>query len=127
MRKLVRDKIIEIIKDNGGKPVYRTIEGKEYINELLTKLEEEMRELMEVKDGDIENIKNEIADVQEIINNLLIALKISKIDLTTKQREKIKSTGGFKKKIFVETVSFEESNTKLIEYYRKKGWKEERV
>jgi predicted house-cleaning noncanonical NTP pyrophosphatase (MazG superfamily) len=126
MQKLVRDKILEKIENSGGKPRYRRLKNQELIDKLISKLYEEVLELKETDRNQVEELKNEIADVEEIVSYLIKTLKITRIELKQKQKEKVEEVGGFKKKIFVETVSFNDANTKWIEYYRKKGWKEEK-
>ena len=43
-KKLVRDKIPEICKNNGEEPVIRILSDQEYLQELNKKLQEEMKE-----------------------------------------------------------------------------------
>jgi len=45
--KLVRDKIVEDIISNSGTPRWKTLSGREYIQELKKKLVEEGLELLE--------------------------------------------------------------------------------
>ena len=47
--KLVRDNIPNIIKNNGGEPIYRELEQDEYWDYLLKKDEEELLEVKEAK------------------------------------------------------------------------------
>ena len=96
--KLVRDKIVEIIKNNGETPAYRTLSSKEYLEELHKKLFEEANEFIEQDD------KEELADVLEV---LYAIAKVKKIDLDEVEKirlEKRQKRGGFDKKLFLETV-----------------------
>ena len=62
--KLVRDKIPEIIKQNGEEPITRILSKDEYKKELEKKLLEECKEAIEANDeGRIE----ELADLLEVI------------------------------------------------------------
>lgn len=47
--KLIRDRILEIIKADGGKPYFRILNKKEYLKEIKKKIIEETRELAKAK------------------------------------------------------------------------------
>jgi len=102
--KLVRDKIVDIINNNGRDEVavYRILDDNELKIELLKKLEEEFIELKEaIIYGDNNSIVEESADLIEVIraiNNNDLDCVISKLE---QKREK---RGGFSKKIFLEKV-----------------------
>ncbi|MDD4901428.1 MAG: nucleoside triphosphate pyrophosphohydrolase [Patescibacteria group bacterium] len=103
--KLVRDKIPEIIKaDGAGKPQVRILDDREFIIELLKKLLEEARELIEAKDDKHELVK-EIGDVYEVIDAVMEYYKIDKGQVSKLQDERRNQRGGFKKKIFLESVN----------------------
>lgn len=123
MKKLVRDKIVERIEKRGNKVDSKILNDKEYIDELKTKLKEELTELNEVNFGDRENFKNELADIQLLVDCLLKANNISKEELLEFQKEKSDKMGAFDKRIFVETVSLKD-NDDWVEYYIKKGFEE---
>ena len=116
MQKLVRDKILDKIEARNGKVVSRTLSDNEFVSELKRKLSEEIEEL-NLKDT--ESAIDELADIQEIINELAKILKISPVKLSKTTREKRKKNGSFKKKIFIETVALQE-NDKWVKYYEKK-------
>ena len=59
--KLVRDKIPEMIREQGETPVFRILEQEEYLKELDRKLDEEIREYQEDKSLE------ELADVFEVM------------------------------------------------------------
>lgn len=63
--KLVRDKIPQIIKDNGEFPIYKTLSDLEYKKELDLKLQEEVSEYL--KDDNVE----ELADIAEVLEAIL--------------------------------------------------------
>ena len=102
--KLVRDKIIDIINNNGRNEVaiYRTLSDDELKKELLKKLEEEFLELKDaVISGDNNSVVEESADLIEVIraiNNDDLDSVISKLE------EKREKRGGFSKKLFLEKV-----------------------
>lgn len=93
--KLVRDKIPEIIRANGGEPIIRVLSDEEYIKELVKKLKEEVAEFEE--DLSIE----ELADIQEVISALIKELKIDKQELRKVKIKKAKNRGRFDDKIFL--------------------------
>lgn len=96
--KLVRDKIPEIIEASGKVPRTRILEDGEYLVELVLKLQEEAKELME--NPSIE----ELADVKEVMIALREALGIHAGELEDVRRKKAVNNGRFKKKIFLESV-----------------------
>lgn len=101
-KKLVRDKIPEIIIENNGKPKSVVLSDKRYLKELNKKLVEESRELQEASSK--EDVLNELADVYELILSLAKAnnLQISKV--ISAAAEKRKRRGSFKKKVYLEYV-----------------------
>ena len=96
--KLVRDKIPEIIKNNGEEPKTRILNDEEYLFELNKKLQEEMKEYLD--SGDIE----ELADLEEVLLAILDAKNISHEVFEKIRLEKVKKRGAFKKKIFLEST-----------------------
>jgi predicted house-cleaning noncanonical NTP pyrophosphatase (MazG superfamily) len=117
VEKLVRDKIAEkmITSENAG---YKVLNDKEYIEELKNKILEETRELLPAKKRS--KILKELADIQEIVDALIQALKSSKKELKTKQKKKKKKKkwGGFKKRLYIESIELED-NHPWLDYYLK--------
>jgi predicted house-cleaning noncanonical NTP pyrophosphatase (MazG superfamily) len=99
--KLIRDRIAEIIGKEGLKAKTRVLNKREYEKELKKKLVEEARELVKAKENEL---LNEIADVQEIIDTLLKLKSFSKTKLAKFQTKKRQKRGGFKKRLFLESV-----------------------
>ncbi|MER5646817.1 nucleoside triphosphate pyrophosphohydrolase [Streptosporangium sp. NPDC002524] len=64
MGKLVRDRIPEIIRENGGEPVVTVLDDADYREALLEKLFEEAAELREAPAAEV---AEEIADVLEVL------------------------------------------------------------
>ncbi|KKR29861.1 MAG: hypothetical protein UT61_C0020G0009 [Candidatus Woesebacteria bacterium GW2011_GWA1_39_8] len=112
--KLVRDKIVEGIKKSGGKPKFRTLSKHKYIKELKRKLIEEAQELP-LKDK--RELVKEIADVQEVLDNLIDVLGISKKELKNLQREKNKKAGSFKKRHYISHVELKKDD-EWVTYYK---------
>ena len=96
--KLVRDKVPEIIQEEGKVVKTRVLDDAEYLEALIEKLGEEYEEFK--ADNNVE----ELADLQEVILALADALGIKHSDLAKKLSEKSLQRGAFKKKIFLESV-----------------------
>jgi len=99
VNKLVRDRIPEIIKTKNKKEcAFRVLDDKEYLNELNLKLQEELNEYLD--SGDI----LELADLEEVILALVDFKKVSRKEFENIRQEKFNERGGFKNKIFLETI-----------------------
>jgi len=96
--KLIRDKILEIIKNSGEKPYWRILTKKEYLSEIKKKILEEAKELILAEKK--KDVVNEI-DIQELIDVLMLELKLSKSEIIKQQEIKRRKRGGFKKKLFL--------------------------
>ena len=99
--KLVRDKIPEIIKNNNETPITRILSDEEYKVELEKKLLEEYQEVLKASGN--ERLE-ELADMLEVmiaLASLDDATLEDIIELADKKRNK---RGGFKEKIFLESV-----------------------
>ena len=96
--KLVRDKIPDIIKADGKKPMTRLLDDNEYLKELIKKLKEEADEF------EAEPSVEELADIKEVIIAIREALGVNTADLEGIRRRKAAINGRFKKKIFLESV-----------------------
>jgi len=99
--KLVRDKIPEIIKQNGENPITSILDDIRYKEELEKKLYEEYKEVIESSGSDrIE----ELADMLEIIKALAKLENKTLDDVIDVSNQKVKKRGAFEKKIFLEKV-----------------------
>ena len=97
--KLVRDKIPEIIFENDHKNCKtRTLDDAEYLKELNTKLQEELKEYLE--SGDVE----ELADLEEVLRAVLNAKHVTLNDFESIRQTKADKRGAFDKRIFLESV-----------------------
>lgn len=101
--KLVRDNIPEFHRESGHTYVGRKLEGKELVNALVAKLHEEADEV----DGALshDGLVEELADVQQIIDDLCTVSSISKKDMTTVMTKKAARKGGFLQGEYIETVT----------------------
>ena len=97
-KKLVRDKIPEIIKKNNETPITRVLDDKEYLKELNIKIQEELKEYLE--SGDVE----ELADLEEVLRAILDVKNISYEEFEEIRNKKVEKSGAFKEKIYLEGV-----------------------
>lgn len=96
--KLVRDKIPDIIKNTGKVLHCHILSDEEYLSELDCKLNEECAEYQ--ADKSIE----ELADMLEVMHAIAEARGYSIEELERVRAEKAKKRGGFKEKIYLESV-----------------------
>lgn len=93
--KLVRDKIPEIIENNGGKATFRQLSQEEYMIFLEEKLDEEVGEYH--RDHTVE----ELADILEVVYALAAAQSCTKEELLAVYDEKHAQRGGFEKRLLL--------------------------
>lgn len=98
-KKLVRDNIPAIIQANGQKPLVRRLDSdKEYLEELIRKLKEEVSEFED--DRSIE----ELADIKEVLVAIREALGIHADELEEARQKKAAKNGRFSQRIYLEGV-----------------------
>lgn len=93
--KLVRDKIPQIIRDNGETAITHILDDKTYVDELIKKLGEEYQEFLD--NPSVE----ELADIHEVIIALSEVITTPN-ELERVRNEKANDRGAFKQKIFLE-------------------------
>ena len=96
--KLVRDKIPEIIRNDGKEYEIKVASGKEKYYLLENKLKEEVNEFLEDKSLE------ELADIMEVIFGLADTMGYSEEDLFNKREDKKTERGGFKDGIILINV-----------------------
>src|SRR5574344_699677 len=96
--KLIRDRIPEIIEKDGKTCKTHVLSEKDYKSALNFKLLEEMKEYQEGFD------LHELADLQEVINAIVLANGLSLKDFDEIREAKAKANGGFSKRLFLESV-----------------------
>ncbi len=94
MGKLVRDRISEIIRNNGKKPIIEILSNEDYLRELDKKLNEEVAEYQ--ADKSIE----EMADILEVLFAVCEARGYFVEELLKVKESKREKRGGFKGKIY---------------------------
>lgn len=100
-KKLVRDKIPEIIKGNNQNPVTRILSDEEYKYELEKKLNEEYQEVLSATG---ENRIEELADMLEVMIYLAKLENKDLHDIIEICDKKHLKRGGFDDKIYLEDV-----------------------
>ena len=93
--KLVRDKIPEIIQENGGKAEIRLLSEEEYRRYLEVKLDEEVGEYH--RDQNTE----ELADILEVVYALASSIGCSREELEQIYQRKHEARGGFEKRLLL--------------------------
>jgi len=96
VKKLVRDKIPEILKRKGIKFSYCSVPAADYLNWLKKKLREEVDEFIENESSE------ELADILEVINSLTDELGFTAEELNKIRRKKKRARGCFQRKIILE-------------------------
>ncbi len=93
--KLVRDKIPEIIRQQGGEPLIRVLSDEDYARCLAQKLDEEVAEFH--RDQNLE----ELADILEVVFALTEIVGSSRAELMDVYEKKHDARGGFSDKVFL--------------------------
>ena len=93
--KLVRDKIPEIIENNGSTCVYTTLSEEAYLDSLDVKLFEEVTEY------DMDKSKEELADILEVMMSIAKARGYDWNEIVAIQEKKREERGGFDKRILL--------------------------
>ena len=93
--KLVRDKIPQIIEQQGEVAIVRVLDDDEYVRHLEAKLDEEVGEYH--RDKNLE----ELADILEVVFALAEAIGCSKEALLECYQKKHETRGGFRDRVFL--------------------------
>ncbi len=97
--KLVRDRIPEIIRLRGGRPVCRTADEAEYWMKLKEKLREEVEEF--VAAGSEAEAKEELADVLEVVHAIADHLRCHG-EVEALRVKKAEERGAFRERVILE-------------------------
>lgn len=116
-KKLIRDKILEEHLKVGHNIDYSFLSGNELKEALRLKLHEEADEIP-IRDEADEEIIEEIADVQQIIDDLKSTYGLSDEAVREVQQKKSDKKGGFQRGVYVNTVEVDEGD-EWVDYYRK--------
>lgn len=96
--KLVRDRIIEIIREDGKTPEFEVVNEERCKELLVEKLQEEMQEFLESREI------VELADMLEVMKAYVEMCGVSWGELMEMKREKAESRGGFRESLFLKWV-----------------------
>jgi predicted house-cleaning noncanonical NTP pyrophosphatase (MazG superfamily) len=104
-RKLVRDRIPEIIKSTGKRPFVTSISGEELHDAIGSKALEEAFELYsEWRKNSPEGVLKESADMLEIIKAMLSRSGYTLDDLLKMMEKRSRERGAFEQGLFLESV-----------------------
>ncbi len=107
LNKLVKDKILDLMQEQGQKVTYRILEDEEFEQRIKEKIVEEAKEYLVSGDA------KELDDLLEII---LAAKQVANPTAEISAKGEIVKS-SFKKRIFVETVTMENDST-WARYYQ---------
>lgn len=116
LNKLIRDKLPMFYESIGQKANLRILARDEHTQALLDKIVEEVNEIPETNLTKKKLIE-EIADIQQAIDDLKKLHGVSPQEVTKVQKAKDEYKGGFGKGIYIETLELKENDT-WIDYYR---------
>lgn len=97
-KKLVRDKIPDIIRKDGKIPVFHRASEMEYSEKLKEKLQEEVSEFIKSEN------EEELADILEMIDSICDFKYFDKKKLEEIKKRKKYDRGGFENKIILDEV-----------------------
>lgn len=101
-KKLIRDRIPEIIAASGRKAVTRVMKEAEYRRELRRKLDEELEEYLEAETDPA--ALEELADLMELIQVLATLHDSTPEELERIRAQKAKERGSFTKRLFLDEI-----------------------
>ncbi|HHT49969.1 MAG TPA: nucleoside triphosphate pyrophosphohydrolase [Eubacteriaceae bacterium] len=93
--KLVRDKIPQIIRDNGGKCTTRILEEEEYKVELINKLYEEIQEFND------QWSEEKLADILEVLHGIAAVKDYEMMHIDYIRMNKREKRGGFEGRVLL--------------------------
>ncbi|WP_242311231.1 nucleoside triphosphate pyrophosphohydrolase [Bacillus cereus group sp. BfR-BA-01331] len=101
--KLIRNKIPQIIKNNGKTPTTRILPQDEYINEVCKKTQEELTEYLEAKTKP--DKLEELSDLLELINALAEHEGTTLEEINAIRKKKAEERDGFSNRVFLIKVT----------------------
>lgn len=96
--KLIRDKIPQIIEDNGKKAIIEKVSGPEYLGLLNAKLGEELQEYL-----DSQKVE-ELADLVEVVYAILDYRGVSRQEFESIRKQKVEERGAFRDRLLLKEV-----------------------
>lgn len=113
--KLIRDKLRVEYEKMNQKAKYRKLSDAEFAEALKQKLVEEASE---IDASDRESVVNELADIYQVVEEMIKLYKISPEEVGKVKMAKFEKKGGFSEANFVETLELTDDD-EWNEYYRK--------
>ncbi|MED0971654.1 nucleoside triphosphate pyrophosphohydrolase [Bacillus paramycoides] len=101
--KLIRDKIPQIIKNNGKTPTTRSLPEDEYIKEICKKTQEELTEYLEAQTKP--HKLKELSDLLELVNALAEHEGTTLEEINNIRKKKAEERGGFSNRVFLIEVT----------------------
>ena len=101
--KLIRDNIPKIIQKGDNSCIVEVLDEPRFMVELKKKLLEESKELSKASNRD--EVINELADIQEVMDAIKLIYEISSDDVTRRQLEKAETNGKFEKRLYLVSVN----------------------
>ncbi len=120
VRKLIRDKFADLDHWQG----IRVLSKSEFTHELKRKLVEEAEEVMAAATS--EEVLEELADAQDIIEALAKNLGFSKTDISEAQAKKQEKRGGFDRRVFAEIIDLKDED-RLVAHCRSQPHKYQEI
>lgn len=96
--KLVRDKVLDVIKNDNKRYEYHIADDNEYRNELIKKVIEELKEFKSTPN------EEEMADIYEVLEALSKLFSLDKDKIQKEKENKLLKRGSFDKRIILEKV-----------------------
>lgn len=115
--KLVRDNIADWHTHAGHTPKVTHLKGKQLIRALCKKLHEEADEVDAALSRN--ELIEEIADVQQILDDICTVENIKKSEVESTQAKKFEQKGGFQNGIYIDTVYMPNEDDRWAKYCRK--------
>lgn len=101
--KLVRDKIPDLIRADGGEPVVEILNGQDLVFALKDKVVEEAQEVREAESR--KDLIEEIGDAYESLDALAREAGISQSEIRIARERKAAEKGVFNEGLYLESVS----------------------
>ena len=122
--KLIRDKLKAEYVKLDHKATYKKLSDTELFEALKQKIIEEAKEIP--IDGSKEEIIGELADVQQVLDDIAIRTGITIEEIMNAKQKKFEKKGGFSEGLFVEKVELH-SDDEWVAYYRRSPEKYEEI
>ncbi len=113
--KLVRDKLKAEYEKMNQKAVYSELSNEAFAEALKRKLIEEANE---IDATDKESVINELADIYQVVEEMIKLYGISPEEVGKVKMAKFEKKGGFSERLFVEKLELTDDD-EWNEYYRK--------